>query len=61
MCDQGNYIDFESHVGEPLREAQKIGLDMPILKIIYEWWRMIQWRVKEAKRVVKVHSKRVLW
>jgi ketopantoate reductase len=58
--DQGNYIEFENLVGEPLREAQKIGLDTPILKTIYELCRMIQWRVKEANGLVKVPPKRVL-
>ena len=47
-------------MGEPLREAQKIGLDTPILKTIYELCRMIQWRLKEAKGLVKAPPKRVL-
>lgn len=58
--NQGNYIEFENLVGEPLREAQKIGLDTPILKTIYELCRMIQWRMKEVKGLVKVPPKRVL-
>lgn len=58
--DQGNYIEFENLVGEPLREAQRVGLDTPILKTIYELCRMIQWRMKEAKGLVRVPPKKVL-
>jgi ketopantoate reductase len=58
--DQGNYIEYENLIGEPLREAQRIGLDTPILKTIYELCRMIQWKTKEGKGLVKLPAKRGL-
>ncbi len=58
--NKGNYIEYENLIGEPLREAQRIGLDTPILKTIYELCRMIQWRTNEGKGFGKVPPKRVL-
>lgn len=53
-------MEFENLVGEPLREAQRVGISTPILKTIYELCKTIQWRTKEAKGLVTVPPKRVL-
>jgi ketopantoate reductase len=46
-CVQGNYLEFENLVGEPLREGIALGVSMPTLKVIYEMCKAIQWRTKE--------------
>jgi ketopantoate reductase len=52
-------MEYENLVGEPFREAQRVGVPTPILKTVYELCKMIQWRIKEAKGLVKVPPKRV--
>jgi len=51
-------MEFEYLVGEPLREAQKIGVPTPTLKVIYELCKALQWRVKEARGLVITPPKR---
>lgn len=53
-------MEFEYLVGEPLREAKKIGVSTPTLKVIYEICKAMQWRTKEAKGLVTVPPKRLL-
>lgn len=62
QCDaeKGNYLEFENLVGEPLREAEKAGLQTPMLRVVYEICKAVQWRTKETKGAVSVPPKRVL-
>lgn len=55
--EQGNYIEFENLLGEPLREGKKAGVQMPTLEVLYQLARAIQWRTKEAKGLVQVPGK----
>ncbi|KIX07434.1 uncharacterized protein Z518_02087 [Rhinocladiella mackenziei CBS 650.93] len=55
MCqdiEKGNYIEFENIVGEPIREAEKLGVPTPTLKIIYGFLKGLQWKTMEAKGLV---------
>ena len=56
---QGNYIEYEYLVGEPLREAEKVGVPVPTLKVIYEFCKGLQWRTKEARGLVTVPPKKI--
>lgn len=58
MMGQGNYIEFENLLGEPLREGKKVGAPMPTLEVLYQVARAMQWRTKEARRLVEVPPKR---
>jgi ketopantoate reductase len=53
---QGNFIEFENLLGEPLREGRKAGVPMPTLEVLYQLARVIQWRTKEAKDLVTVSA-----
>jgi 2-dehydropantoate 2-reductase len=55
--EQGNFIEFENLLGEPLREGRKAGVPMPTLEVLYQLARSIQWRTKEAKGLVKLPGK----
>ncbi|KAK3386080.1 ketopantoate reductase PanE/ApbA C terminal-domain-containing protein [Podospora didyma] len=55
--EKGNYIEFENIVGEPLREAESVGIPTPTLKVIYELLKGLQWQTKEAKGLIKVPTK----
>jgi ketopantoate reductase len=50
---QGNYIEFENIVGEPLREAEKLGISTPILRMAYGMLKALQTKTKEAKGLIK--------
>ncbi|KAK0630368.1 ketopantoate reductase PanE/ApbA-domain-containing protein [Bombardia bombarda] len=52
--EKGNFIEFENIVGEPLREAERVGVATPTLRVIYELLKGLQWKIKEAKGLVKV-------
>ncbi|VUC20777.1 unnamed protein product [Clonostachys rosea] len=60
LCDfrKGNLMEVEILVGEPLREAEKVGVPTPNLKVIYELCKAIQWRTKETKGLITVPPKR---
>lgn len=51
---QGNFIEFENLLGEPLREGAKAGVPMPTLQVLYQLARAIQWRTKEAKGLIRL-------
>jgi ketopantoate reductase len=55
---QGNFIEFENLLGEPLREGKKAGLTMPTLEVLYQLAKAIQWRNKEARGLVEVPKKK---
>lgn len=46
---QGNYIEMENIVGEPVREAEKAGVAAPTLRTMYGFLRGIQLKTKEKK------------
>lgn len=57
MCqdiEKGNFIEFENIIGEPLREAEALGVPAPTLKVLYALLKGLQFQVKEAKGLVKV-------
>ncbi|KAI8716479.1 2-dehydropantoate 2-reductase [Fusarium sp. LHS14.1] len=60
LCDfrKGNLMEVEYLVGEPLREAKKVGVSTPHLTVIYGICKAIQWRMKEGKGLVTVPPKR---
>ena len=53
-------MEYEYLVGEPLREAEKIGVPTPTLKVIYELCKALQWKTMEARGLVAVPPKRKL-
>ncbi|KAF2169491.1 hypothetical protein M409DRAFT_65127 [Zasmidium cellare ATCC 36951] len=57
--EKGNLMEVEYLVGEPLREAEKVGIPTPYLRAMYEMIKAVQWRLKEAKGLVDVPPKRV--
>lgn len=60
MCqdiEKGNLIEFENIIGEPLREAERVGVPTPTLKVLYGLLKGLQFQVKEARGLVKVPLK----
>ena len=55
---QGNFIEFENLLGEPLRAGKDAGVAMPTLEVLYQLARAIQWRIKETKGLVEVPVKK---
>lgn len=51
-------MEVEYLVGEPLREAKKVGVSTPNLTVIYEICKAVQWRMKEGKGLVTIPAKR---
>jgi ketopantoate reductase len=45
-------MEFENIVGEPLREAEKLGVPAPNLRMVYGLLRILQTNIKEAKGLV---------
>lgn len=46
---QGNSIEYEYLLGEPLREGKRLGVAMPVLSTLYALCSAVQWRI-EAER-----------
>lgn len=46
---KGNYVEHENIVGEPLREAERLDVPAPTLRIIYGFLKGIQLKAKESK------------
>jgi ketopantoate reductase len=55
--EQGNFIEFENLLGEPLREGRKAGVQMPTLEVLYQIARSVQWRNRERRGLVGVPRK----
>lgn len=55
---KGNYIEAEVIAGNPVRIAQKNGVDAPYLTLIYNLLTIIQKRTKEAKGIFTIPEKR---
>ena len=49
-------MEFENIVGEPLKEAEKLGVPAPNLRMIYGLLRILQTNIKEAKGLVKFRT-----
>ncbi|KAN0108203.1 2-dehydropantoate 2-reductase family [Hyaloscypha variabilis] len=47
--EKGNFMEFENIVGEPMREAEKLGVPAPNLRMVYGLLRILQTNIKEAK------------
>ncbi|RSL89710.1 hypothetical protein CEP52_014821 [Fusarium oligoseptatum] len=56
--EKGNFMEVEFLVGEPVREAEKVGVPTPNLKVIYEIAKALQWKLKEEKGLITVPPKR---
>ncbi|PSR92364.1 ketopantoate reductase PanE/ApbA C terminal-domain-containing protein [Coniella lustricola] len=57
MCqdvEKGNLLEFENIVGEPLREAARLGVETPTLKVLYSLLKSLQFGIKEMKGLVDV-------
>lgn len=48
-------MEMECIVGEPVREAQRLGVPVPTLTVIYNLLKGLQLRTKEAKGLWKPH------
>ncbi len=46
---KGNYMEIETIVGEPVREAQRLGVPVPTLQVIYGLLKGQQVKTKESK------------
>lgn len=60
MCqdiEKGNFVEFENIVGEPLREAEALGVPAPTLKVLYSLLKGLQYQVKEAKGLLEIPKK----
>ncbi|RDL38050.1 2-dehydropantoate 2-reductase [Venustampulla echinocandica] len=57
--EKGNYIELENIVGEPMREAERLGVPAPGLKMAYGLLRIMQWKTKERRGLVVLPSKEI--
>lgn len=48
-AEKGNYIELEPIVGEPVREAQRLGVPVPTLTVIYGFLKGLQTQTRERK------------
>lgn len=55
--EKGNFIEFENIIGEPLREAERLGVPTPTLKVVYALLKGLQFKTKEARGLVEVPTK----
>lgn len=56
MCqdyEKGNLMEVENLVGEPVREAERLGVPAPTLRIIYGIMKGLQLKAKESKGLWK--------
>lgn len=56
---KGNYMEYENIVGEPMREAQKLGVPCPTLTTVYGILKGMQTKVMETKGVIKPNIENV--
>lgn len=52
--DKGNLTEFENILGEPLREAERLGVPAPTLRVLYGLLKGLQFRAKETRGLVEV-------
>lgn len=48
ILEQFRLIEFESIIGESLREGQRRGVAMPVVATMYTLCAAIQWRMKQT-------------
>ncbi|KAH7034532.1 ketopantoate reductase PanE/ApbA C terminal-domain-containing protein [Microdochium trichocladiopsis] len=48
-CEKGNFMEIENIIGEPLREGERLGVELPVLKVVYGIMKGLQLKVKEEK------------
>lgn len=57
MCqdiEKGQFIEFENIIGEPLREAERLGVPTPTLKVLYGVLKGLQYMTMESRGLVEV-------
>lgn len=52
-AERDNFIEFETIVGEPMREAQKLNVPCPTLTIVYGLLKGVQTRIMEGKGLLR--------
>ncbi|KAH8901502.1 2-dehydropantoate 2-reductase [Thozetella sp. PMI_491] len=52
--EKGNFMEVEIIVGEPVREAQRLGVPAPTLTFIYSLLKALQARTKMAKGMIEL-------
>ncbi|ORY58821.1 6-phosphogluconate dehydrogenase [Pseudomassariella vexata] len=52
--EKDNYMEMEVIVGEPLREAQKLGVPAPTLAFVYSMLKALQARTKQKKGLMEL-------
>ncbi|KAG5655263.1 hypothetical protein KAF25_010415 [Fusarium avenaceum] len=52
-CEKGNLMEIENLVGEPLREANRLGVPAPALRVVYGIMKGLQLKAKESKGLWK--------
>ncbi|GAB7364224.1 hypothetical protein MBLNU230_g4774t1 [Neophaeotheca triangularis] len=52
--DKGNFMEIEVIVGEPVREAQRLGVPVPTLTFVYSMLKALQARTKQRKGLVEM-------
>ncbi|KAJ5197481.1 hypothetical protein N7449_007960 [Penicillium cf. viridicatum] len=57
MLEDGNLVEFETLVGEPLREGLSGGVSMPTLTVLYHTLKVMKWRLKEQRGIIDVPAK----
>lgn len=58
--EKSNYMEYEYLVGEPMREAEKVGVPTPTLNVIYAICKALQWGLMEKKGLVVTPPKRLM-
>ncbi|KAK4665047.1 uncharacterized protein QC763_509990 [Podospora pseudopauciseta] len=52
--DKGKHIEVENIIGEPVREAEKAGVETPTLRVIYSLLKALQFKIKIVEGLVEV-------
>lgn len=52
-AERNNFIEFETIVGEPMREAQKLNVPCPTLTVVYGLLKGVQTRIMESRGLLK--------
>ncbi|KAJ5573820.1 uncharacterized protein N7459_008247 [Penicillium hispanicum] len=54
---KGNLLEYETLVGEPLREGLARGVPMPTLTFLYRTLKAMQWRLKQERGIIAIPEK----
>ncbi|XXH01234.1 hypothetical protein Hte_007588 [Hypoxylon texense] len=55
-AEKGNFIEYVNLVSEPVKEAERLNVPTPTLKVILGFCKALQWQTMEAKGLVTVPS-----